>query len=181
MFPLPRINNLLDQLGKSKYYTTLDLASGYWQIRVHANSQEKTAFATHQGLYEFRVMPFGVMNAPAVFQQLMQRVLSGLQFIPVYLDDVTVYSETLAEHVSHLRIVFERLRTAGLKLNPEKCRFVCDEVEYLGHLITLVGLKPSERNLNAVREFPVPTNLKHLRQFLGPTSHYTCFIHNTPR
>ena len=78
--------------------------SGYWQIRVHANSQEKTAFATHQGLHEFRAMPFGVMNAPVVFQQLMQIVLSGLQFISVYLDDVNVYSETLAEHVSNLRI-----------------------------------------------------------------------------
>ena len=178
VFPLPRINDLLDQLGKSKYYTTLDLVSGYWQIRVHANGQEKTAFATHQGLYEFRVMPFGVMNAPAVFQRLMQRVLSGLQFISVYLDDVIVYSETLTEHVSHLRIVFERLRTAGLKLNPAKCRFVCDEVEYLGHLITPAGLKPSERNLSAVREFQVSTNLKHLRQFLGLTSHYRRFIHN---
>ena len=178
VFPLPRINDLLDQLGKSKYYTTLDLASGYWQIRVHANSQEKTAFATHQGLFEFRVMPFGVMNAPAVFQRLMQRVLSGLQFISVYLDDVIVYSETLAEHVNHLRKVFERLRTAGLKPNPAKCRFVCDEVEYLGHLITPAGLKPIERNLIAVREFPVPTNLKHLRQFLGLTSHYRHFIHN---
>ena len=123
-------------------------------------------------------MPFGVMNAPAVFQCLMQRVLSGLQFISVYLDDVIVYSETLTEHVSHLRIVFERLRTAGLKLNPAKCIFVCDKVEYLGHLITPAGLKPSERNLNAVREFPVPTNLKHLRQFLGLTSHYRRFIHN---
>ena len=90
VFPLPRINDLLDQLGKFKYYTTLDLVSGYWQIRVHVNSQEKTAFATHQGLYEFRVMPFGVMNAPAVFQRLMQGVLSGLQFISVYLDDVIV-------------------------------------------------------------------------------------------
>ena len=162
VFPLPRINDLLDQLGKSKYYTTLDLVSGYWQIRVHDNSQEKTVFATHQGLYEFRVMPFGVMNAPAVFQRLMQGVLSGLQFISVYLDDVIVYSETLAEHVSHLRIVFKCLRTAGLKLNPAKCRFVCDEVEYIGHLITPAGLKPSERKLTAVREFPVPTNLKHL-------------------
>ena len=108
----------------------------------------------------------------------MQRVLSGLQFISVYLDDVIVHSETLAEHVIHLRIVFECLRTAGLKLNPAKCRFVCDEVEYLGHLITPAGLKPSECNLTAVREFPVPTNLKHLRQFLGLTSHYRCFIHN---
>ena len=152
--------------------------SGYWQIRVHANSQEKTAFATHQGLYEFRVMLFGVMNAPAVFQRLIQGVLSGLQFISVYLDDVIVYSETLAEHVIHLRIVFERLRRAGLKLNTAKCRFVCDKVEYLGHLITPAGLKPSERNLTAMREFSVPTNLKHLRQFLGLTSHYRRFIRN---
>ena len=178
VFPLPRINDLLDQLGKSKYYTTLDLASGYWQIKVNTNSQEKTAFATHQGLFEFRVMPFGVMNAPAVFQRLMQRVLSGLQFVSVYLDDVIVYSETLEEHVSHLRTVFERLRTANLKLNPAKCKFVCEEVDYLGHVITPVGLKPSERNLAAVREFPVPTKLKHLRQFLGLTSHYRRFIHN---
>ena len=178
VFPLPRINDLLDQLGKSKYYTTLDLASGYWQIKVNANSQEKTAFTTHQGLFEFRVMPFGVMNAPAVFQRLMQRVLSGLQFISVYLDDVIVYSETLEEHASHLRTVFERLRTANLKLNPAKCKFVCKEVDYLGHVITPAGLKPSERNLAAVREFPVPTKLKHLRQFLGLTSHYRRFIHN---
>ena len=118
----PHYLELIDQLGKSKYYTTLDLASGYWQIKVHANSQEKTAFTTHQDLFEFRVMPFGVMNAPAVFQQLMQRVLSGLQSVSVYLDDVIVYSATLEEHVSHLRIVFGRLRTAGLKLNPTKCK-----------------------------------------------------------
>ena len=108
----------------------------------------------------------------------MLRAFSEFQFISVYLGDVIVYSETLAEHVSHLKIVFERLRTAGLKLNPVKCRFVCDEVEYLGHLITPAGLKPCERNLTAVREFPVPTNLKHLRQFLGLTSHYRRFIHN---
>jgi len=118
------------------------------------------------------------MNTPAVFQWLMQRVLSGLQFASVYLDDVIVYSETLEEHVSHLRTIFERLRKANLKLNPAKCKFVCNEVEYLRHLITPTGLKPSERNLAAVREFPVPTNLKNLRQFLGLTSHYRRFIHN---
>ena len=127
LFPLPRINDLLDQLGKSKCFTTLDLASGYWQIKVHENSQEKTAFITHQGLYEFRVMLFGVMNAPAVFQHLMQRVLHGIQsdsgkeFVSVYLDDVIVFSESLHDHVVHLRAVFNRLKRAGLKLNPKKC------------------------------------------------------------
>ena len=101
-----------------------------------------------------------------------------MQFTSVYLDDVIVFSETLEEHVDHLRIVFTRLRMAGLKLNPAKCRFVCDEVEYLGHLIIPTGLKPNKCNLAAVREFPVPKNLKQLQQFLGLTSHYRRFIHN---
>ena len=149
VFPLPRICDLLDQLGKSKYFTTLDLKSGYWQIKVQTNSQEKTAFITHKGLFEFRVMPFGVKNAPAVFQCLMQQVLSGLQsesgigFMPVYLDDVIMFSESLINHINHLKAVFNRLRKAGLMLNLKKCRIVCDEVEYLGHVVTPLGLKPN--------------------------------------
>ena len=135
LFPLPRINDLLDQLGKSKFFSTLDLKSGYWQIRVSADSQEKTAFITHQGLYQFRVMPFGVTNAPAVFQRLMQQVLTGLQtssgndFVSVYLDDVIVFSETLQDHTEHLRAVFDRIRRAGLKLKPSKCKILCEEVQ----------------------------------------------------
>lgn len=141
-FPLPRIDDLLDQLGKSKYFTTLDLASGFWQIRVHPDSQEKTAFVTPQGLFEFRVMPFGLTNAPSVFQRLMQRVLMGLNpeegpdFVAVYIDDVLVFSRTLGKHIEHLCKVIERLQEAGLKLKPSKCEFVREEVEYLGHLIT---------------------------------------------
>lgn len=109
-FPLPRIDDLLDQLGKSAYFSTLDLATGYWQIRVHPNSQEKTAFVTPQGLYEFRVMPFGLTNAPAVFQRLMQCVLMGLNpeegpdFVAVYIDDILVFSRTLEDHIDHLRL-----------------------------------------------------------------------------
>ena len=107
-------------------------------------------------------MPFGIMNAPAVFQW-GKSVTSGLQLISVYLDDVTVYSETLAEYViNHIIIVFEHLRTSSLKLIPAKYRFVCDELEYLGYLITPAGLKPSEYNPIAVREFPVLINLRHL-------------------
>ena len=128
--PLPCIDDLLDQLGKSAYFSTLDLATGYWQIRVHPNSQEKTAFVTPQGLYEFRVMPFGLTNAPAVFQRLMQCVLMGLNpeegpdFVAVYIDDILVFSRTLEDHIDHLRLVFERLVETGLKLKPAKCRFV---------------------------------------------------------
>ena len=114
VFPLPRIYDLLDQLGKLKYFTTLDLKSGYWQIKVQTDSQEKTAFITHEGLFKFRVMPFGVKNAPAIFQRLMRQVLSGLQsesgigFVSVYLDDVIVFSESLIDHINHLKAVFNR-------------------------------------------------------------------------
>ena len=129
-FPLPRIDDLLDQLGNAKYFSTLDLASGYWQVQLHPESRAKSAFVTHQGLYEFRVMPFGLKNAPAVFQRLMQKVLMGLNpdtgsnFVSVYLDDILVFSETYENHLVHLRQVLERFKAAGLKLKPSKCHFI---------------------------------------------------------
>jgi len=112
-FPLPRIDDLLDQLGKAQYFSTLDLASGYWQVQVHPLAHEITAFVTHQGLYEFAVMPFGLKNAPALFQRLMQRVLMGLnpsdgQDFVSALDDMLVFSETFNEHLAHLALVLER-------------------------------------------------------------------------
>ena len=152
--------------------------------RLRCNlSQEKTAFITHQGLYEFKVMPFGVMNVPAVFQRLMHKVISRLMtgpedFVAVYLDDVIVFSQSLQAHLEHLTKVFDCLKAANLKLNPKKCKFMSVEVEYLGHIVTPQGLRPNERNLDAVKEFPVPTNVRHLRQFLGLTSHYQRFILN---
>ena len=146
LFPLPRIDDLLDLLGESKFFSTLDLASGYWQVRVHPDSVEKTALVTHQGLYEFRVMPFGLKNAPAVFQRLMQRVLrgpnpeDGAPFVSVYLDDILIFSRTFEEHLKHIQLVIERLMSAGLKLKPAKCHFTSQSVEYLGHLITPDGI-----------------------------------------
>ena len=182
MFPLPRIDDLLDQLGKSQFFSTLDLASGYWQIKVEDESREKTAFITNQGLYEFRVMPFGLTNAPAVFQRLMQQVLSGLNpvegpdFVAVYLDDVLVFSETLDDHLMHLRLVLERIGQAGLKLKPTKCHLVRQEVEYLGHIITPNGLLPNPKLIEAVRDFAVPMSVKETRQFLGLASYYRRFV-----
>ena len=129
LFSLPRIDDLLDQLGKSEYFSTLDLAAGFWQIKVHSTSQEKTAFATPQGLFEFRVMPFGLMNAPSVFQRLMQQVMTavnpvnGPTFVTAYIDDLLVFSSSLTEHLHHLRLILEKLREVGLKLNPAKCCF----------------------------------------------------------
>lgn len=181
-FPLPRIDDLLDQLGKSKFFSSLDLASGYWQVQVDPDSQEKTAFITHQGLYQFRVMPFGLRNAPAVFQRLMQNVLAGLNsdegpdFVSVYLDDILIFSETLEEHLEHLRLVIERLAAAGLMLKPAKCHFIRKEVEHLGYLLTPNGLQPSMRHVNAVKEFPVPQSVKEVRQFVGLASYYRRFV-----
>ena len=125
-YPLPRIDDLLDQLGECRYFSTLDLASGYWKIRVAPESREKTAFTTPQGLYEFLVMPFGLTNAPAAFQRLMQRVLAGLNpeagpdFVAVYIDDVLVFSRTVEEHLSHLEAVIQRIVQAGLKLKLDR-------------------------------------------------------------
>ena len=181
-FPLPRIDDLLDQLGQSRYFSTLDLASGYWQIRVHPTSQEKTAFVTHQGLYEFCVMPFGLCNAPAVFQRLMQRVVMGLNpedepaFVSVYLDDVLVFSKTLEDHLKQLDLVISHLKTVGLKLNPSKCYFMRKEVTYLGHVITSSGLKPNLQRIEVVKEYRPPKDVKGLRRFLGLVSYYRRFI-----
>ena len=181
-FPLPRIDDLLDQLGNSRFFSTLDLASGYWQIRLSAESQEKSAFAVPQGLFEFKVMPFGLTNAPAVFQRLMEKVLRGLNpvdgpdFVRVYIDDVLIFSSSLEEHIDHLTQVIKRIEKAGLKLKPSKCKFVAREVQYLGHLLTPEGLKPNLSTVLAVRDFPQPSNVREVRQFIGLSSFYQRFI-----
>ena len=181
-FPLPRIDDLLDQLGDAKYFTTLDLAAGYWQIRVSPGSKEKTAFITPQGLYEFRVMPFGLTNAPAVFQRLMQRVLHGLNpeggpdFVSVFIDDMLIWSKTLEGHLIHLHQVIERILWADLKLKPTKCFFIRREVEHLGHVLTPHGLTTSPRLVQSVSKFPEPQNVREVRQFIGLSSYYRRFI-----
>lgn len=187
VFPLPRMDDLLDQLGRSKFFSTLDLAHGYWQVKMHPDSCEKTAFTTHQGLYEFRVMPFGLRNAPAVFQRLMQCVLAGLNpaegpdFVSVYLDDVIVFSRTLEDHLHHLSLVIDRLAKAGLKLKPSKCHFISQRVQYLGHLLTPEGIRPNPDRVAAVRDYPAPTSVKGVRQFLGLASYYRRFVKNFAR
>ena len=186
-FTLPRIDELLDQLGESKYFSTIDLASGFWQIRLHPTAQEKTAFTTHQGLYEFRVMPFGLTNAPAVFQRLMQQVMAPLKVTPgpdyvsVYLDDILVFSRTLEDHLSHLNAVILRIDEVGLKLKPTKCKFAQRELEYLGHVVSRDGLKTNPRLIAAVKEFPTPLSAHDVRRYLGLASYYRRFIANFSR
>ena len=177
-FPLPRIDDTLDLLAGAKYFTTLDMASGYWQVAMEPSAKEKTAFATYSGLYEFRKMPFGLVNAPATFQRLMEAVLAGLarDGVLVYLDDVLVVGSTLEEHNQKLATVFQRIRDAGLRLKPKKCRFAQEEVEYLGHVVSADGVRTDPRKVDAVRNFPTPVDVKTLRSFVGLASYYRRFV-----
>lgn len=177
-YPLPNIADILDQLGSAKYFTTLDLASGFHQIRMDPSDAHKTAFSTPYGHYEFTRMPFGLMNAPATFQRLMNVVLSGLQGIEmlVYLDDIVIYASSLTEHANKFKKLANRLRVVNLRLQPEKCKFLNREVCYLGHIITSDGVRPDPDKVKAVKLFPRPTNTKAIKQFLGLAGYYRRFI-----
>ena len=172
IFPVPRIDDSLDLLAGTRFFSWLDLASGYWQVGMDPASQEKTAFTTHAGLY---VMPFGLCNA---FQRLMEGVLAGLarDKCLIYLDDVLVMGRTFAEHLSNLRDVFSRLSAAGLRLKPTKCRLVRGEVLFLGYVVSASGISADPGKVRTVTEFPTPTDLRSLRAFLGLTSYYQRFV-----
>ena len=152
--PLPLISESLDALGGAKFFSSLDLVSGYWQVEMDPASCEKTAFVTHAGQYEYTTMPFGLCNAPGTFQRLMECVLRGLnwQIALIYLDDVLVYSQNFEDHLHHLCLVFDRFHEAGLKLKPSKCHF--GQVKYLGHVITTEGIQPDPEKGKVVQEYP---------------------------
>ena len=177
-FPLPRIDDSLDLLAGMKYFSTLDLATGYWQVGMSPDSKEKTAFVTHEGLYEFSVMPFGLCNAPATFQRLMEVTLRGLARSKciVYLDDILVMGQNFQEHLSNLTEVFSRLQQAGLRLKPKKCHLIKTEAKYLGYVVSHMGVHADPEKVKAVQSFPRPQNLKQLRSFLGLASYYRRFI-----
>lgn len=182
VFPLPRIDDMLDQLSGKCVFSTLDARSGYWQIQVEVNSRPKTAFVTINSLYEFRMMPFGLCNTPATFQRVIQRAMAGLSdFCSVYIDDIIVFSGSVQEHLLHLAQVFGRLRRIGLKRHPHKCRFAYQEVRYLGHITSATGFSPDPVKVTTVREFQVPTNAKAVRAFVGLASYYRHFVPNFAR
>ena len=178
IYPLPVIDDILESFKGAKWFSSLDLASGYWQVAVKEEDRKKTAFITKSGLYEFNVMPFGLCNAPATFQRLMDKVMKKYlgKFVLVYLDDLTIYSKTFEEHVQHLSLIFQTLRDAQLKLNKDKCHFFLHVITFLGHEISWQGIRPDEEKLIKVKEFPRPTNLQTLRGFLGLASYYRKFI-----
>lgn len=177
-YPLPNITDILDQLGKSKYYTTLDLAQGYHQVKMHPDHCEKTAFSTDKGHFEFLRVPFGLKGAPATFQRLMNTVLAGLSGLKafVYLDGIIIYANSITDHSDKLQAVFDRLRTFNLKLQPSKCSFMRKEVNYLGHVITDQGVKPNPQKIQCVLNFPVPKNEKEVKSFLGLSGYYRRFV-----
>ena len=177
-YPLPRVDDILDTLAGSQWFSTLDLISGYWQVEVKEEDREKTAFCTPDGLFEFEVMPFGLCNAPATFQRLMELVLAGLQWTTclVYLDDVIVTGKTFEEHLDHLGGVLQRIREASLKLQPAKCALCLEEVKFLGHIISRKGVATDPVKTEKVAKWPTPTNKKEVQRFLGLASYYRRFV-----
>jgi transposase InsO family protein len=179
-YPLPRIDETLEALSGARYFTTLDLISGYWQVGLSESAKLKSAFVVRSGLYLFKVMPFGLSGAPATFERLMETVLRGLQWESclVYLDDVVIFGRTETELLSRMDEVFARLGNANLKLKPKKCKLFARETDYLGHVISGDGIAVSPDKIAAIREWPVPKNVTDVRSFLGTASYYRRFVPN---
>lgn len=168
-YPIPRIDDSLDALGGAKWFSTLDLASGYWQVELDEEAKKKSAFVVRGGLYSWKVMPFGLCNAPSTFERLMEQVLSELHWevLLVYLDDVIVFAKTIDEELTRLGMVFQRLRKAGLKLKAKKCHLFRESVLYLGHVVSREGVSTDPEKIRAVKEWPTPTSVKDVQSFLG--------------
>ncbi|XP_075719715.1 uncharacterized protein LOC142760414 [Rhinoderma darwinii] len=177
-YPLPRVEESLTALRQAQYFTTLDLASGYWQVPVREEDKEKTAFITPMGLFECNRMPFGLNNAPSTFQRLMEHCLGDMNFesIMIYLDDIVVYSSTFPEHLGHLEAVLSRLTRFGLKLKPTKCRIARQKINYLGHVVSPEGVAPDPSKIQAVMDWPPPSTSTEVRAFLGMVGYYRRYI-----
>lgn len=180
VYPMPRIDDALDTLHGAEYFSSLDLRSGYWQIPMNEADKEKTAFSTPDGLYEFNVMPFGLCNAPATFERMIDTVLRGLKWKTClcYLDDIVIFSTTFTEHLQRLDEVLTCLAHAGLQLNTKKCHFASTSIKVLGHVVSKEGIRPDPEKINAVLNFSRPRSQKELRSFLGLASYFRRFIRN---
>ncbi|WVZ93600.1 LOW QUALITY PROTEIN: hypothetical protein U9M48_039568 [Paspalum notatum var. saurae] len=178
--PIPRLDDMLDELSGSIIFSKVDLRSGYHQIRMKLGDEWKTAFKTKFGLYEWLVMPFGLTNAPSTFMRLMNEVLRVFigQFVVVYFDDILIYSKSLHEHMDHLRALFDALRAARLFGNIEKCTFCTDRVSFLGYVVTPQGIEVDEAKVQAIRSWPTPTTVSQVRSFHGLAGFYRRFVPN---
>ena len=177
-YPLPRIDESLDALAGSRFFSTLDLVSGYWQVPLDPDAQEKSAFVTRSGLWKWKVLPFGLTSAPATFQRLMEQVVKGLHWktLLLYLDDIIVIAPDFETHLARLGEVLGRLRGAGLKLKPTKCELLRTKVGYLGHVVSRQGVSTDPEKIKAVAQWPTPRGLKDLQAFLGTVGYYRQYI-----
>src|SRR6185369_11022068 len=179
-YPLPRIDDMLETLSGCQWFSFLDLASGFWQVELSPKDREKSTFITQFGTYEFTVMPFGLCNALATFQRLMDTVFYDVlwKFVLVYMDDIIIFSKTAPEHKTHLEEVFKLLMKAGLKLNPDKCDFYQEKILFLGHMISKRGIQPNPALVEKIKNCPRPVTKTKVRSFLGLASYYRRFIQN---
>jgi hypothetical protein len=179
-FPIPRLDDLLDQLSGATIFTKLDLKSGYHQIRVRVSDEWKTAFKTREGLYEWLVMPFGLFNAPSTFIRVMNQIFRPFigKSVVVYFNDILIYSSDPETHIQHIREVLLVLRREKFYAAPAKCSFMTDSVLFLGYVVSKDGLAVDESKVVAVRDWPLPTTLHEVRSFHGLVSFYHRFIHN---
>jgi len=176
-YPLPRIEDLIDRIGRAKFLTKLDMTRGYWQVPLDEKLVPVSAFVTPFGHFQWRYMPFGLRNAPATFSRLVSKLLLGLDsFCAVYLDDIIIFSDSWEEHLRHLRMVFDRIRDPRLTLSPSKCQFAVADVDYLGHHVGLRCVQPRAAKVEAVLSYPTPSNRKQLQSFLGLAGYYRKFI-----
>jgi hypothetical protein len=177
-YPLPRINDLLNQVGGAKIFSKLDLRSGYHQVRIKDEDINKTAFRTRYGHYKFVVIPFRLTNAPSMFMCLMNSIFSQYldKSVVVFIDDIMVYSKMEEEHDEHLRIVLQTLRKHKLYTKFDKCDFYQKEIQYLGHVISEEGIVVDPKKIKAIMEWLVPKDVEDIRSFMGITGYYCRFI-----
>src|SRR6266498_3304302 len=177
-YPIPRQMEIFASFGGAGWFTSLDLASGYWQVKIESKLREVTVFIIPWGLFEWNRMPFGLCNVPATFQRLMNQVLRKYlgKFILVYLDDIIIYSKTFEEHKEHVRLVFEVLRATSLMMKPKKCKFAQKELRFLGHIISAKEIRTDLDKITKMVTLSSPTNLKELRSRLDLFSYYRQYI-----
>lgn len=178
-YPMPRVDDLIEKLGKARFLTTLDLCKGYWQVPLTPKSRELTAFKTPFGHFHFKVLPFGLHGAPATFQRLMDYILRGTEgFAGAYLDDIVIFSHSWEEHIGHLHEVLIRIKAAGLTIQPDKCTLAHSETQYLGYVLGHGVIRPQVGKVEAIKTAERPRTKKEVRAFLGLVGWYRRFISN---
>jgi len=175
-WPLPLVDEIIEDLKGSTVFSTFDLFQGYWQIKMNEACKEMTTFICKFGTYQFEVMPFGLMNSQATFQRMMDRILLKVENVRCYVDDIVVFSATIQEHLIHLETVMELLKKHGLGVRLKKCYFMQPRIELLGHFVDAAGVHTDYRKIVRVRDAEIPSTRKELRSFIGLCSYYRHFI-----